>query len=190
MLKVTMVTKNKYKIESMKAVLEPEGITLEVEDFYVPEIQADTCEEVAAFSSQYAANYCSKPVLKADSGLFIEALGGLPGIYTSQFQKLLGPEKVLKLLEGETNRNAHIVYALAFCQPGGKPQIFVSGSQGVIAERQRGEEGMLIDFLFIPNGSNLTLGELRNTDPQKRKQAWGNAEQQFVQWYLRSLKKN
>lgn len=183
MLTVTLVTKNKHKIESMRRVLEPQGIGLEVENFYVPEIQADNAEEVAAFSAQYAANYCSKPVLKADSGLFIEALNGLPGVYTSQFQKLLGPEKLLKLLEGEANRKARIVYALAFCRPGENPVMFVSDCEGVISEQIRGKEGMLIDFLFIPQGSNQTLGELRETDPSKREQAWGDAEQQFVQWY-------
>lgn len=181
---ITFVTKNQYKIDSMKRVLEKYGIDLNIEDFYVPEIQAETSEGIAKFSAQYAANKSGKPVIKADAGLFIEALNGLPGIYVSQFQKLLGPKKVLKLMEGETNRKAKIVYALAYCEPGKDPIVFTSGCSGTIAPEIRGEEGMLIDFIFIPEGSDKTMGELRKEDPEKRAQAWGDAEDQFAKWLL------
>jgi len=56
-MELTIVTKNKYKVESKKKVLEKAGIELKVEDFFVPEIQSETCEEVAAFSAKYAANF-------------------------------------------------------------------------------------------------------------------------------------
>jgi len=184
--KVTMVTKNQYKIEAMKKVLDVYGIGLEVENFYVPEIQADSCEEVVKFSVQYAANKCGKPVIKADAGLFIEALGGLPGIYTSPFQKKLGPSKVLKLMDGETNRKAHIVYALAYCEPNGEPIVFTGGCKGVISTELRGDEGMLIDYIFIPKGNNKTMGELKKEDPEKATKAWGNAEKNFVKWLLKN----
>jgi XTP/dITP diphosphohydrolase len=166
-LKVTMITKNQYKIDAMKKVLDIYGIELEIENFYVPEIQADSCEEVAKFSVQYAANKCGKPVIKADAGLFIEALGGLPGIYTSPFQKKLGPNKVLKLMEGETNRRAQIVYALAYCEPNSEPIVFIDGCKGKISIELKGDEGMLIDYIFIPNGSKKTMGELKKASRKK-----------------------
>ena len=46
------------------------------------EIQAKTCAEVAGFSAKYAADKLGCPVLKSDSGLYIEVLGGLPGPYS------------------------------------------------------------------------------------------------------------
>jgi XTP/dITP diphosphohydrolase len=183
-LTVTMVTKNQYKITSMREVLKPYGIKLNVKSFDVPEIQADSCEEVAMFSAQWAANKCNRPVIKADAGLFIEVLNGLPGIYTSQFQKKLGPEKVLTLMMGETNRKAKIVYALAFCAPHSKPKVFVSGCNGIIANKAAGKEGMLIDYVFIPEGSEYTMGQLKEIDPKKRDAAWGDAEMQFIKWFL------
>jgi XTP/dITP diphosphohydrolase len=187
-LVVTLVTNNQYKIDSMKKALEPRGFQLEVENFYVPEIQADNCEEVARFSAEYAANKCGKQVVKIDSGIFIDALNGLPGIYASQFQKKLGPEKVLKLMEGETNRKAKIIQAVGYCEPGKAPIVFSGGIEGTIAEEIRGEEGMLIDFIFIPKGSEMTMGELRKADPEKRKEAWGDAEEQFIVWMTENLK--
>lgn len=181
-----MVTKNKYKIESMRQTLNKYGVGLDVEEFYVPEIQADSCEEIAKFSAQYAAGKCGKPVIKADAGFFIEALNGLPGIYASQFQKKLGPQKVLRLMESESNRNAKIVYALAYCEPDKDPVIFSSGCSGSIAMEVRGDEGMLIDFIFVPEGNDKTMGELKKADPEKASRAWGDAEEQFVKWFLHS----
>ena len=185
---VTMVSKNQYKIDAMRQFLSPHNINLEVKNFNVPEIQADTCDEVAMYSAQWAANKCGKPIIKADSGLFIEALNGLPGIYTSQFQKRLGPEKVLSLMKGEKNRKAEIVYALAFCEPHSNPKVFVGGCKGTISNKVLGKEGMLLDFIFIPEGSNFTMGELGEKDPQQRVDAWGDAELQFIRWYLKDLK--
>ena len=187
-LRVTMVTKNQYKIDAMKNVLDTFGIELEIENFYVPEIQADSCEEVAKFSAQYAANKCGKPVLKADAGLFIDVLGGLPGIYASHFQKKLGPIKVLKLMDGEKNRNAQIVYSLAYCEPNNEPIVFTGGCEGQISKKLKGDEGMLIDFIFIPNGSKKTIGELKKCDPQKVSLAWGNTENKFAKWLLKNKK--
>lgn len=183
---VTMVTKNQYKIDAMKKVLDTYNIALEVENFYVPEIQADTCEEVAKFSVQYAANKCGKAVIKADAGLFIDALGGLPGIYTSPFQKKLGVKKVLKLMEGEANRKARIVYALAYCEPNGEPVIFTGGCEGAISKEIKGDEGMLIDYIFVPDGEMKTMGELKKESPEKATKAWGNAEKDFAEWLVKN----
>jgi XTP/dITP diphosphohydrolase len=178
--KVTMVTKNQYKVAAMKKVLDTYDIELEIENFEVPEIQADSCEEVAKFSAQYAANKCGKAIIKVDVGLFIEALGGLPGVYTSPFEKKLGPQKVLKLMEGETNRKAKIVYALAYCEPKGESIVFSSDCSGLISREIRGKEGMLIGYIFIPKGQKLTMAELRDMDSNKARALWGKAKKNLL----------
>ncbi len=179
---ITFVTGNKYKIAAMKEILDKYGITLQNEAIDTPEIQAQTSAEVAAFSAQWAANELKRPVIKADSGLFVAALGGLPGVYTSHFQKQLGPEKFLRLLEGEKNREAYIRYSLAYCEPGGEARIFESGCDGVIATELMGDDGMLIDYVFIPKGSTKTLGMVGD---EIRDKAWGNAEAAFAEWFVK-----
>lgn len=174
----------------MKRLLEPYHIHLEVKHFYVPEIQADSCKEVAEFSASYAANKCGKPVIKADSGLFIDALGGLPGVYTSQFQKQIGPLGIIKLMKDITNRKASIVYALSYCEPHKPPITFEGGSSGTIAQELHGTEGMIIDYLFIPRGTKKTLGEIKQQDKKKADYYWGNAELSFTKWFLRTRKNN
>lgn len=54
-------------------------------NFGILEIQAEICREVAVFSVEYGANKLGKAVLKSDSVLYIEALGGLPGPYNHYY---------------------------------------------------------------------------------------------------------
>ncbi len=183
---ITLVTKNPLKIEAMERALVPYKIALNVENFYVPEIQSDTCEEVAKFSAQYAANYSGKAVVKADTGFYIDSLGGLPGVYTSEFERKLSPQKLLKLMQDETTRSASVVYAVAFCLPQGEPVVFSSGSRGIIAEDVQGQDGMLIDSIFIPEGFTRTLGEIKLESQAQADAVWGDAEEQFIKWYIQT----
>lgn len=63
------------------------------------EIQADDCKKVAAFSAKYAADKLNIPILKSDSGIYIEALGGLPCPYNHYFDKQIGVEKFFRTIQ-------------------------------------------------------------------------------------------
>ena len=75
-------------------------------DFEILEIQAKSCKDVAAFSVKYACEKLKRPCIKSDSGLYIDALGGLPGPYNAYFDKQIGVEKFLKMFKSEKNRKA------------------------------------------------------------------------------------
>lgn len=62
--------------------LEPLGYEIDNIKIETPEIQADDVTEVSKFSAKWAAERLNKPVLKNDSGLFVNALNGFPGVYT------------------------------------------------------------------------------------------------------------
>ncbi len=170
----------------MKHGLSEFDINLEVENLDTLEIQALTSSQVAAYSAKWAAEKLNRPVIKTDSGLFINCLNGLPGVYTSQFQKQLGPKKIMQLMQDEPDRSAYIRYALAYCEPGKEATVFETGTTGTIAQGIRGEDGMLIDYIFIPDEQKLTMGELRESQPEKREKAWGDAEKQFARWFLQN----
>ena len=106
MKKVTYVTGNWSKILSAKNILEPLGIEVDNVKMETTEIQADTVEEVAMHSAKEASEKLKCAVLKNDTGLYVEALGGFPGPYTHYVDEKLGEDGLLKLLEGEENRNA------------------------------------------------------------------------------------
>ena len=82
MKKITYVTGNWSKIMSAKNILEPLGIEVDNVKMETTEIQADTVEEVAMHSAKEASDKLKCAVLKNDTGLYVEALGGFPGPYT------------------------------------------------------------------------------------------------------------
>ena len=80
--KLIYLTTNQQKVEEANEFFSKQyGFNIEIvnPDFEILEIQAKTCSEVVAFSAKYAADKLGYAVLKSDTGLYIEALGGLPG---------------------------------------------------------------------------------------------------------------
>ena len=65
-------------------------------------------------------------VVKNDTGIVIYALKGFPGPYTHYISDTIDVDGILKLLENEENRKAKFVQALAFCEYGCEPVVFVS----------------------------------------------------------------
>ncbi len=179
---------NERKVDGMKKVIEKFGINIKIEkNFGIPEIQADTCEEVAEFSAKWVAEKVRKPTIKADTGLFVDALNGLPGVYTNQFHKKLGIEKFMRLMENEINRKAYLVYAFSFCEPGKEPITFSGKTKGTIIKKYN-LKGSLIDSIFIPDGEKEVIGYLRETNPEKISRFFGNVEEKFANWFIKNNK--
>ena len=187
------LTGNKGKFAEAQYIFkEKYGFDIEIKkpDFEIPEIQAKTCAEVAGFSVKYACEKLQRPCIKSDSGLYLEALGGLPGPYNAYFDKQIGIEQFLKLLSHETNRNARLEDAFAYCEPGQEPIIFTGGSTGTIAYEAKGELGRWHDKFYIPTGETKTLSELRAQDRDYEATFWGTAKYDFAEWYLKKITKS
>ena len=123
------------------------------------------------------------PILKSDSGIYIEALGGLPGPYNHYFDKQIGVEKFLELFKNETNRKVRLEHCFAYCEPGEEPIVFSGGGTGTISYEARGTRGRWHDKFYIPDGETKTLSELREIDYEKEATYWGDAKDQFAKWY-------
>lgn len=158
MKKITYATGNWSKVLSAKQILEPLGFEIDNQKIDTTEIQADTVEEVAKFSAKEASEKLKCNVLKNDTGLFVEGLGGFPGPYTHYVDEKLGEDGILKLLEGVENRNACFREAFAYCEYGKEPVVFTSVTKGKIALEKSGEYGWSWDFIFIPDGYDKTMG--------------------------------
>ena len=106
-------------------------------------------------------------VLADDSGLEVEALGGLPGVYSSRYA---GPKatdaenlnKLLKILhlKGVSDRRARFHCSLVAISPTGEIKHFQAQLPGQIATSPKGQMGFGYDPIFIPEGQNQTLAEL------------------------------
>lgn len=191
MKKLIYLTTNPHKVEEANEFFGKKyGFTLEIvnPDFEILEIQSDNCLDVAAFSAKYAADKLGYAVLKSDTGLYIDALGGLPGPYNHYFDKQIGVDKFLDLLKNETNRKARLEHCFAYCEPGEEPIVFSGGGTGTISYQSKGNRGRWHDKFFIPDGETLTLSELRDIDYEKEASYWGDAKDQFAKWYKETYK--
>ena len=156
--KITYVTGNWAKIDSARQILEPLGYTVDNIKMETPEIQADDVSEVAKYSAKWAAEELGVPVLKNDSGLFVNSLKGFPGVYTHYVDDTLGVDGLLKLMDGIEDRSAYFKESIAYCEPGGEPIVFEGFTKGRIDVKKSGTYGWSWDFVFIPDGENQTLG--------------------------------
>ena len=190
--KLIYLTTNPHKVqEANEFLVKKYGFNLEImkPSFEVLEIQAKTCGEVAKFSAKYGAEKLGVPVLKSDSGLYIEALGGLPGPYNAYFDKQIGTEKFLDMMKDIPNRQAKLEHCFAYCEPGQEPILFTGGSTGRISYESKGEKGRWHDKFYIPDGEEKTLSELRAINHEYEAQFWGHALDDFAKWYKEKLER-
>jgi XTP/dITP diphosphohydrolase len=106
--------------------------------------------------------------LADDSGLEVVALGGAPGAYSARYAGVGAAydAKMTKLLDalnatGDAERRASFVCAMAIADPNGRLVAVTEGAcPGVITTSPRGAGGFGYDPIFVPDGFDLTFGEL------------------------------
>ena len=84
-MKLTYATTNPYKLAGANHALagyDLELVPLDKNLPDVPEIQSDDQTEVAIDKARKYYELLQQPLVVMDSGLFVESLGGFPGVYT------------------------------------------------------------------------------------------------------------
>ena len=157
--KFYLITSNHHKLKEFEIGLKRAGILVKQIKMKLVEPQANTLEEVAKFKARQAYEKIKKPVLVEDSGLFIHALNGFPGVYSSYVFKTIGNEGILKLMEGKENREATFKSVVALALGKNDIKLFVGECNGMISEKARGKAGFGFDPIFIPAGHDKTFAE-------------------------------
>ncbi|NLL94803.1 MAG: RdgB/HAM1 family non-canonical purine NTP pyrophosphatase [Thermoplasmatales archaeon] len=150
-MRLNVITSNQGKAVEFKAAFKDLGISVSHISIPYDEIQADTLEEVvragvAALRAEGQSNF-----LIDDSGLFIDSLGGFPGVYSSYVQKTLGNAGVLKLLHGTRDRGAEFRCCVG-CDVDGKTVMASGSCRGTILENASGSGGFGFDPIFTVDG--------------------------------------
>ena len=154
--KAYFLTSNKHKFEEVKPIFDEYGIELVMLPYEKVEVQG-SLEQVAVVAAAIAYSL-PKPLLVEDAGLFVEALNGFPGPYSSYVYKTIGWKGILKLMEGVKNRRAYFKAVVACFHKG--IRVFEGVVEGEIAEEGRGNKGFGFDPIFIPKGYNKTFAEM------------------------------
>ncbi len=157
---IAFVTTNPGKFREVSAKLAPYGMKLRRLDRAYPEIQADTLEGVVAYGAEVLARGVRGEFLIDDSGLFIDTLGGFPGVYSSYVYRTIGCRGVLRLMRGKPRRVARFETVLLLGRRGRAPETFRGVCEGAIARSMRGQGGFGFDPIFVPRGHDRTFAEM------------------------------
>ena len=177
-------TSNLHKLHEVKFILEEYPLIIEQRPLKGIEIQSDDLEEVATTSVLWAVQRSGAPTFVEDTGLFIEALKGFPGVFASYVYKTIGKRGLLKLLAGENNRKAIFKSVIAYCAPNKKPVCFLGEVPGRISLNERGNHGFGFDAVFEPEpGGGETFGEM-GVDEKNRYSHRAHAVRRFAAWLL------
>jgi XTP/dITP diphosphohydrolase len=125
-----------------------------------PEIQADTLEETIIPGLTWLMERYKRPIMIDDSGLFIDALKGFPGVYSSFVFRTVGCDGILRLMEGVRDRSARFECCIGFLVPGQEPHISKGVAKGSISEKKAGTGGFGYDPVFVPEGYAKTYAQI------------------------------
>ncbi len=156
---ILFITGNKHKYGEVLPIADKLGFRILMKPGYKLEIQSNKLEEISLTAALEAYKYLKKPLMVEDAGLFIDALNGFPGPYSSYVFKTLGCDGILKLMTGIAARNAVFRSVVTLIYP---PFLIVEqgACPGTIASEKRGERGFGFDPIFVPEGDNRTFAEM------------------------------
>lgn len=168
-MKILLATNNKHKIEELKSKLVDTKIEifspleLGITDLEVIE-DADTLQGNAFLKAKAFYKKSGMPSISDDTGLFVEALNGEPGVYSARYAGENATfedncNKILNNLKDIENRNAY--FETVICYYDGNNTNYLSGKcKGKINKEYKGANGFGYDPIFLPAGYNLTFAEL------------------------------
>lgn len=181
---IYFATANMHKFEEARPLLDKYGIAVVALNVKSLEIQADDLEEIARTAVAHAAKTNNLPIIVEDAGLFVKALNGFPGPYSSFIFRKIGNKGILKLMQNITDREAEFRSAIAFCAPGIQPKSFQGAVKGSLSLEERGVHGFGFDPVFIPpKGDGHTFAEMKPEEKNMISHR-ANALRQFAEWYV------
>jgi len=154
------VTSNNGKFREISHQMAQHGYELEHIKTPYPEIQAESLEITIIPGLQWCLSKFGRPVMIDDSGLFVDALKGFPGVYSSYVFKTVGCDGILSLMTGVENRSARFECCIGFISPGRDPFIAKAVAKGSISRSKEGAGGFGYDPIFIPEGYSKTYAEI------------------------------
>ena len=129
----------------------------------IPETGKNLTEN-AIIKAEYVTDRYKVNCFSEDTGLEVDVLDGSPGVHTARYageerSDELNMQKLLKALEGKTNRAAQFRTVVALILDG-KLHTFEGIVRGQIALEKKGDQGFGYDPIFIPDGYNKSFAQL------------------------------
>ncbi len=150
-MKLKVITSNPGKVKEYQKAFD--DMHIEMEHHHIPydEIQTSELEEVVKKGMTELRSKGLKDFIIDDSGMFVNALKGFPGVYSAYGQKTIGNQGILTLMEGVDDRSAVFKCCIG-CDIDGKTIIVTGECRGYILDEERGDGGFGYDPIFSPDG--------------------------------------
>jgi len=173
--KLVIATHNPGKLREIQELLAPLGIDcVGAAELGLPEPEeiGNTFVDNADLKARQAADLSGLPALADDSGLAVDALHGLPGIFSARWaeddagKRDFGRamERVWGEVEAagdDASRDAHFACALSLAWPeDGQVESFEGRVDGTLVWPPRGQKGFGYDPMFVAAGHEETFGEM------------------------------
>jgi XTP/dITP diphosphohydrolase len=173
--KLLLATANKKKLIELQRILDgalgTDRVTLvglgEFEDYPdVPETGL-TFGENALIKARAGVERTGLPTVADDSGLAVDALNGMPGVFSARWAGGHGDDQAnldLMLAQisdvADEHRGGAFVCAAALVLPNGREHLVEGKQTGRILRVRRGEGGFGYDPIFLGDGQDRTNAEL------------------------------
>jgi len=172
--KIVVATHNPGKVRELGLLLEGRFNLVSAGELNLPEPEETEVSFVgnALLKARLAADASGLIALSDDSGLSVTALGGEPGIYSARWA---GPDKdfyeamakVERRMDDSDDKSTHAWFtcALAVAWPHGPAFVVEGRVDGNLTFPPRGLHGFGYDPIFVPEGHQMTFGEM---DPKAK----------------------
>ena len=167
--KIVFASNNAHKLNEVRQILNDFEILSLREIGFIEDVEenGDTLEENAKIKALAIKNYCEKnnldyAVFSDDSGLFVEALKGEPGVYSARYAEAHNDEanrqKVLNSLKRKRNRKAYFECVICYVY-GEEIKIFSGKTYGQILKEYKGDTSFGYDCIFLSDDLQKSFGE-------------------------------
>jgi len=199
--KIVVASHNAGKLREFADLMAPFGFDARsAKEFDLPEPEetGTTFEENAYIKAYAAARATGLPALSDDSGLCIDALGGQPGVYTANWAELpdgtrdftmaMQRAEVAMQEVGATSadaRTGRFVAVICIAWPDGHAEYFHGEIEGHLVWPPRGAKGFGYDPVFVPDGHDLSFGEMAAAE----KHGWKPGQEKALSHRARAFQK-
>lgn len=127
------------------------------------------------------------PTISDDTGLFVEALDNRPGMYAHRYagedaSYKDNRDKLLSELKDIDNRDAYFKTIVCYIDENGKDYYFEGVLLGTITKEEIGQYEFGYDQIFLPKGSDRTLGQMTEKEINQISHR-SKAIESFVKFY-------
>ena len=166
---LVIATTNKGKIHEIRDLLKDYSVKImELEEFDpIPSVDEDgnSFEENAYKKASFTSKVLGLPALADDSGLVVEALGGLPGIHSARYAGKNATDeqkcaRILMEMKDRSNRKAIFECVISIAVPNGNALTYTAHCKGLIALKPGGQNGFGYDPIFYYPPLQKTFAEL------------------------------